>query len=138
MADYGPDSPALRQRRHQAHKRGDHSLCRPEHCEQAEGGVRTFHMPEAGGVRDAVLDFVDTLPVASNAGPQMVLSRAAVALAEAIDTRAAGLAANVRELQAVMSHLGEADDETKLDDLRAQRAKRRAALTHTDTEEASS
>jgi hypothetical protein len=136
MTDYRPDSPALRQRRHQAHKRGDHTLCRPEHCESAEGGVRHVELPEPGGVREAVLDFIDRLPVASDAGPQMVMSRAAVALAEAIDTRAPGLAANVRELQTVMGHLGEADDETRLDDLRARRARRRAALTHSDTEEA--
>lgn len=29
------DSDALRQRRSRAHRRGDHSLCRPQHCRQA-------------------------------------------------------------------------------------------------------
>lgn len=137
MTSHGPDSPAVRQSRHRAHRRGDHSQCRPEHCDHADPGVRTFTMPEGGGVQEAVLDFIDGLPVRTDNGPQMILSRSAVALASAIDTRAPGLAANVRELQAVMAHLGEADDETRLDEVRAQRAKRRAALlqNNTDAEE---
>ncbi|WP_155345572.1 hypothetical protein [Acrocarpospora pleiomorpha] len=96
-----------------------------------------FEIPESGGVLAAVLDYIDTLPVGTDAGPQMVLARAAIALATAIDGHQSGLASNVRELQAVMSHLGEADDETPLDDLRAKRAERRARLLreHDATEE---
>ncbi|WP_327105138.1 hypothetical protein [Nonomuraea glycinis] len=136
MTSYGPDSDAVRQRRSRAHRRGDHSMCSPDRCPDATGpATRRFEVPDGGGVLAAVLDYIDTLPVKSDAGPQMILARSAVALASAIDSHQAGLAANIRELQNVMSHLGEADDETQLDDLRAKRAERRARLLRDYTAE---
>ena len=126
-----PDSEALRTRRHRAHKRGDHALCRPGACPHVKPESARFQMPATGteSVTDAVLAFIDSVPPGREDGPQLVLARCAVRLAQAIDTASTGLPGHVRELMAVMNALeATGDGEDELADMQARHHARRVAL----------
>ncbi|MCX5607190.1 hypothetical protein OHB39_06280 [Streptomyces sp. NBC_00047] len=127
-----PDSEALRTRRHRAHNRGDHSLCRPGVCPFVDGdSAPRFEMPaESAGesVMEAVLAFIDGIPPGQDGGPQIVMARCAVKLAAAIDGGAPGLPALVKQLAEVMGHIAESQEEDGLDDVRARHHARRVAL----------
>ncbi|WP_180685319.1 hypothetical protein [Streptomyces gossypiisoli] len=125
-----PDSEALRARRHRAHSRGDHSLCREGACAYVgSDGPPKFEMPPPQeSVLSAVLEFIDGVPPGREGGPQIVMARCAVKLAQAIDANAPGLASHVKQLAEVMAHIADSQDEDGVDDIRARMHRRRAAL----------
>lgn len=127
-----PDSEALRARRYRSHRAGDHRLCKPGNCAYVENdGPPQFHMPaEASGesVTSAVLDFIDRIPPGREGGPQIVMARCALKLAQAIDSNAPGMAGLVKELQHIMSDIADSQDEDGLDDIRARFHTRRTEL----------
>ncbi|SDN81391.1 hypothetical protein [Streptomyces wuyuanensis] len=127
-----PDSEALRARRHRAHRSGDHSLCRPGNCPWVDGDdLPRFNMPDpASGesVTSAVLAFIDAVPPGREGGPQLVMARCAVKLAQAIDSNAHGLSGLVKQLTDLMGHIAESQDEDGLDDIRARQHARRTEL----------
>jgi hypothetical protein len=127
-----PDSEALRTRRYRAHRRGDHSLCRAGQCDDVPEEVRKFDPSADETVSAAVLAFIDETALGSDNGPQVVLARCALRLAEAIDGNPTGLPGHVRELNSIMAQLAETGDgEDELSEIRARRAARRAALFET-------
>ncbi|MGW9029071.1 hypothetical protein ACWGQ5_34060 [Streptomyces sp. NPDC055722] len=127
-----PDSEALRAKRYRAHRRGDHSLCRAGQCGVVSDDVRKFDPSAGETVTAAVLAFLDATPPASDNGPQVILARCALRLAEAIDGNPTGLPGHVRELNSIMAQLAETGDgEDELSEIRARRAARRAALFET-------
>ncbi|MFD9211652.1 hypothetical protein ACFVY9_00760 [Streptomyces sp. NPDC059544] len=127
-----PDSEALRARRHRAHRSGDHRLCKPGNCAYVENaGPPQFDLPDVAtgdSVLSAVLDFIDRIPPGREGGPQIVMARCAVKLAQAIDSNAPGLSGHVHQLKHVMSDIADSQDEDGLDEIRARGHMRRAVL----------
>ncbi|MFC4611156.1 hypothetical protein ACFO9E_25680 [Streptomyces maoxianensis] len=127
-----PDSEAVRARRHRAHSRGDHSLCRAGVCTYVDNDrPPQFSMPAAGSdesVLSAVLEYIDGVPPGRDGGPQIVMARCAVKLAQNIDAGAPGLPSLIRELQHVMSDIADSEDEDMLDEIRSRHHARRTAL----------
>lgn len=101
------DSNLERQRRFQAHRKGDHSMCRPEHCEGAvlEAKVRTAQVGPVypvgtdispgdrlvasdgtviGHIESATRRFVESLPFGES-DPRFVMAAIAIAMAQKMD-----------------------------------------------------
>ncbi|MEU2162416.1 hypothetical protein [Streptomyces sp. NPDC019208] len=76
----------------------------------------------------AVLDFIDRVPPGQDGGPQIVMARCAVKLAQAIDANAPGMAGLVKQLSDVMQHIAESEEEDGLDAIRARHHARRTEL----------
>lgn len=94
-----PDPPALRKRRQRAHKRGDHSLCKPGRCPEvvSRGPI------EASLARH--LEGIDT----SDGDLSEVMATLARRLAAQLDTHMS--AAGARELRATLELLRELQGE---------------------------
>nr|WTB31087.1 hypothetical protein OG781_17800 [Streptomyces sp. NBC_00830] len=127
-----PDSEALRARRHRAHRQGDHSLCRAGACAYVDSDrPPQFEMPagEPGeSVLSAVLEYIDSVPPGRDGGPQIVMARCAVKLAQNIDAGAPGLSGLVSRLLDVMADIADSQDEDGLDEIRARHHARRTEL----------
>ena len=93
-----PDSPKIRQRRYAWHRRGDHSLCRPEHCAAKRAEQET---PEPSG------------PVPGSASQAVESVLAAVVYRNANDRRLIH-AAVARKCGALIDATGQARDVTAL------------------------
>jgi hypothetical protein len=120
-----PDSPALRARRSRLHRKGDHSLCRPERCPDAP--------PDDAGVSVALEAFLADLRFPEHDIRQVLLA-VARKLAAALDRRPNGAIAH--ELGTVLNQLVEHPNEPadQVDELRARRAVRRMQLMLADVE----
>jgi hypothetical protein len=128
------DDAVLRNRRARRHKRGDHSLCRPDRCPDARlaraelpAAVGAVDAPDAGPVEAAVAAWqVELAPRPGD--PRAIMLAAAMRLARAVD---AGdrLDACARELRLVVGHLADVEAPPDfVDRLRARQAARRVEL----------
>lgn len=134
-----PDSPAERQRRAYAHKRGNHSMCNPARCRARRGvdeavpaepaPVPAVAEPDPGtvpgGIEKAVTAFVGSLGYPEG-DPRAILGQVAVQLAKRVDESGA-LPAAVRELRVLLAQIAEVPNggPGSVDEVRLQRSRRR-------------
>ncbi len=98
------DSASLRARRSRAHKAGDHSLCRPERCPEAETQVPEGADPIEAALRRYLVGL--DLP---EGDVRAVIAATALRLAEGLDRHATASAA--RELRGSVAELQELGDD---------------------------
>jgi hypothetical protein len=76
-----PDSPAERARRARAHARGDHVLCRPEHCKALPATLAELDPPEEVGPVEAAWQLYASSLTAPANDPRSVIVAYAMRLA---------------------------------------------------------
>lgn len=120
-----PDTPAERQRRSRAHRRGDHRWCDGS-CRDGAHLVAIDDDIGEGSTAVAMRLYAEALEIPLD-DPRRPLVEAAVILAEMVDRREA-MPAAARELAHVLSDIADLGPAgSKIDELRARRALRVAA-----------
>src|SRR5262245_37711284 len=125
------DSGALRQRRYELHKKGNHVLCNANRCKEAPtanprgpavAGVFSAAMG-AESVEDAVTKFLETLRF-DEGDPRVVSAACALRLAQLLDEKGPSPVHAASELRGIIEWLGTYGDDEKptvIDTLRARR-----------------
>lgn len=134
------DAPALRVKRSRLHKAGDHSLCKPDRCPDAEqrepAPEASAAVPPAaeadlpadelaGRIEASTRTLIEALPY-EQGDPRKILGELAIELAKRIDDDGA-VPASVRELRVLLVFLVEIPNESSgpVDELRLRRFQRR-------------
>lgn len=125
-----PDDVALRNRRSYRHRKGDHSLCRPERCDRAVGGSGTLTaLPTPGqpGLLEAYRKELERAKRLDTPEGQHVMVLAAAFVGG--DYTGAALASVSKELRAAMDQAMKGAPRVKdaVDELQERRRRRRSA-----------